>query len=508
MVLSSSVRFLHIADIHLGCRQYHNKERQRDFYLAFSSVVERYALPLEEGGLPQVDFVIIPGDLFDQRNLQPITLSRATDVLSRLRDAGIPVIASEGNHDAARRHEPGEPNWYDFLCAEGFMTYLRDTIEGGEIVLEPWDEEDLYGGYIDLPCGIRIAGTQWYGAQAHAMIPRLEQALAVLPPSPFTILLFHGGLTDYVNTLSAGVEYEQFLALRPYVQYLALGHVHKQYERQGWLFNPGSTEACKMGEFFETNGAYVVEVSPDGTCQAEHVMDFRRRPFVWLELSCDLYSTPEEVQDALRLLIEGEGREKRERVEREHPDGVTWVPPICVIDFRGTLGFPFSRLELDGLRPWIEERLGAWMLRFRNQTTPREVGGADAVPMVEGRIDREALERQVFAALLQDDTRFQPHATALAGIAAELKQQLLDEQLDEVQHKAFVEHLAALVSEGSTTPGEDAEHDEGAVSNVGDEGVGVEEEEDGEGEGDLFGGSVEREPTEPSKKELDNPYEA
>lgn len=444
---TGALRFLHVADIHLGCRQYHSKERQRDFYLAFDSAVERYALPLEEGGPPQVDFVIIPGDLFDQRNLQPITLSRATDVLSRLRDAGIPVIASEGNHDAARRHEPGEPNWYNFLCAEGFMIYLRDIIEGGEIILEPWDQEERSGSYIDLPSGVRIVGTQWYGAQAHVMLEKLEQALAALPPAPFTILLFHGGLTDYVNTLSAGVDYEQFLPLRPYVQYLALGHVHKRYERQGWLFNPGSLEACKLREFFEDNGAFVASLNEQWQCEVEHRSDYWRRPFLWLEQSCDLYNTPGALLEAIHELIEGEGRAQVSRLQAAWPEEVEWAKPICHLELRGTLGFPFSALSLDDIGEQVCERLGAWMFRYHNDTTPRELGQDDDLPMSEGRIDRGALERRVFTSLLLEDTRFQGVAQPLAQAAASLKQQLLDEQLDEQQREAVCGRFREILKE-------------------------------------------------------------
>ncbi|MCB9637812.1 MAG: DNA repair exonuclease [Myxococcales bacterium] len=123
-----TIRFLHIADVHLGYRQYNLTQRERDFFLSFEDAICRYALPLEEGDPPQVDFVLIAGDLFDSRQIEPVTLSRATAVLALLlRDEGIPVFAIEGNHDARKRDQ--SPCWYDFLCGEGMMIFCAMIFE-------------------------------------------------------------------------------------------------------------------------------------------------------------------------------------------------------------------------------------------------------------------------------------------------------------------------------------------------------------------------------------------
>ena len=64
-------RFLHLADVHLGFDRYDSKERTQDFYYAFNDALEKYAIA------PQVDFVLIAGDLFEHRNIQPATLNQA-----------------------------------------------------------------------------------------------------------------------------------------------------------------------------------------------------------------------------------------------------------------------------------------------------------------------------------------------------------------------------------------------------------------------------------------------
>ena len=89
------VKFLHIADIHLGIRRYRSEDRARDFFYAWRDCIERYALA-------EASFVLIAGDFFDARKVEPQAMNQAMYCLSRLREAKIPVIAIEGNHDCHR----------------------------------------------------------------------------------------------------------------------------------------------------------------------------------------------------------------------------------------------------------------------------------------------------------------------------------------------------------------------------------------------------------------------
>ena len=86
-------RFLHLADVHLGFDRYDNKTRTKDFFLALHDALQKYAVD------EQVDFVVIAGDLFEHRTIQPNILNQAKICLQLLKEAGIPVLAIEGNHD-------------------------------------------------------------------------------------------------------------------------------------------------------------------------------------------------------------------------------------------------------------------------------------------------------------------------------------------------------------------------------------------------------------------------
>ncbi|NET52509.1 MAG: hypothetical protein F6K09_28645 [Merismopedia sp. SIO2A8] len=136
-------RFLHLADIHLGFDRYDNRTRSQDFFRAFYDALETYAIA------ESVDFVLIAGDLFEHRLIQPSTLNQAQICLKYLQDANIPVIAIEGNHD--NRPYGTKTSWLRYLAEWGLLTFLEPgDVEAGHPLFSHWDQEQRYGGYIDL----------------------------------------------------------------------------------------------------------------------------------------------------------------------------------------------------------------------------------------------------------------------------------------------------------------------------------------------------------------------
>src|SRR4051794_26605337 len=145
------MKFLHIADIHLGCRRYNLEERTKDFFRAWRDVIERHAIP------NRVDFVLICGDFFDRRNADPQAMNHAIFGLRALKDAGIPVVAIEGNHD--QRDTLTEFSWMRSLSQWEYLILLEPTSdEENPIAMKPWDKDDLAGSYIDI-AGARIFGS-------------------------------------------------------------------------------------------------------------------------------------------------------------------------------------------------------------------------------------------------------------------------------------------------------------------------------------------------------------
>ena len=91
------MKFAHLADTHLGYRQFGLLEREKDFYEVFDKIIDKI---IEE----KVDFVIHSGDLFDSARPSPSALLAFQKGLLKLKGAGIPMYAIAGNHDIVNRN--------------------------------------------------------------------------------------------------------------------------------------------------------------------------------------------------------------------------------------------------------------------------------------------------------------------------------------------------------------------------------------------------------------------
>lgn len=103
------IRFIHTADLHLG-KTYRNSPggaaRYEDFFRCLAGIVA-------DAVAEQVDFVLIAGDLFHVGQGLPKTFARTIEILQPLKDAGIPCIAIEGNHDWTHRCD--STSWIEAL---------------------------------------------------------------------------------------------------------------------------------------------------------------------------------------------------------------------------------------------------------------------------------------------------------------------------------------------------------------------------------------------------------
>jgi len=284
-----SVKFAHIADVHLGYRQYGCEERAVDFAQAFLRAIK---LAIDRG----VDFILIAGDLFHKKSeMDPLTLTQAIKVLERAKKAKIPVIAVEGNHDSAYFRETF--SWLDYLSNEGLLVNLKPSFDDG-IVVEEWDGNS--GAYIDLDVGetVRIYGMKYYGSMTEKV---LEMYAPKIRREGFTIFMAHAGVEGYVN-IHGCVPSTRFHRLN--VDYVALGHIHRSFV-EGKIHNPGSLEVCDVTELGFERGVFIVELSDEGVkAKLERVAN---RDFVALSFDID------SIEDL------GKVRERLEKVKAERP---------------------------------------------------------------------------------------------------------------------------------------------------------------------------------------------
>ena len=394
-------KFLHISDIHLGFDRYDSPERTLDFFHSLRDVFEKYAVG------ESVDFVIIGGDLFEHRNIKPAILNHAQVCLQILQAANIPVLAIEGNHDNAPFGT--KSSWLRYLSDWGLLQLLEPgSISNGEDFYSHWDDETRRGGYIDLDCGVRVLGSSWYGAAAPRAIEQIAEAVGQLPPaSGPSILLFHHGLEGQIARYSGALRYSELLPLKKVgIDYLALGHIHKHYTEEGWIFNPGSIEANNIEEGQFERGAYLVEIDKQGI-RAELKTDYKQRPIVRLRLKLTSHDELESVEEMAIALLK-----KSIKAKEIVPD----TRPIVELRIHGTIGF--DRLELDTkeLELKLKELSNALIFLLRYDVDE----AAFASPIAEDATRLE-VEQEVFTDLLAANARYKTNATKLAQGLIDLK---------------------------------------------------------------------------------------
>ncbi|MBK9155203.1 MAG: DNA repair exonuclease [Chloracidobacterium sp.] len=398
------MKFLHIADVHLGCTRYNLPESPRDFFDAWLDVLERYGIG------ESVDFVVICGDFFHKKSVPPETMNYAVAGLQLMKDAGIPVIAIEGNHD--QHYTDSDHSWLRSLANWGLLYLLEPVSDGSRITYKEWDDEAARGGFIDVGRA-RIFGSHWFGASAGWAIPMLTESIgANRREGAFHILLLHTDVEGHQTHPLPAISVAALKELRSVVDYVALGHTHMHYEIDNWAFNPGSIEVTNISEFRETRGAFVVEVDDDNNVRAEHVQDYRQRPFQRLRFEVDNIASTDDITAGVLELVENQAR----RAEPGKPE------PILEITLAGRLGIPNSLLEIKAMRERALEITGALHVRIKNHTSPVEFAVAADV---EPDATREYVERRVLEDLIARDNRFRPINEKMAGLVVSVKREAL-----------------------------------------------------------------------------------
>ncbi len=413
-------RFLHLADIHLGFDRYESPERTKDFFLAFHDALEKYAVQ------PAVDFVVLAGDLFEHRAIQPAVLNQAQICLGMLRDAGIPVLAIEGNHD--NRPYGTKTSWLRYLADWGLLILLEPGDPSqDEAVYQPWDGS--HGGYIDLECGVRVLGSYWYGASAPQAIAHLSAAIAELPPGPaHSIMLFHHGLEGQIGRYAGALRYSELLPLKQAgIDYLALGHIHKHYTVDNWIFNPGSLEANNVEEADYQRGVYLVSLTPDGI-DAQLKQDYYQRSIVRLRCTAKGQESVEEIEQAAIATVEAAIRS-----QQINPD----LQPIVELRLDGQVGFDRAQLDIRQLQQRLKQLSNALVLLLKY-----EASSVEYVSPLSDHANRLEIEQEVFADLVAANATYRHRVQALSQGLIGLKDLQMEGRSDEELYQ-FVENLLA-----------------------------------------------------------------
>lgn len=406
-------RFLHFADCHLGKWQYNSRERFNDFARAFYAIIDTAIAE-------KVDFVLLAGDLFEKRSIDALTLNQAMRGLERLKSHNIPCIAVEGNHERAYVNE--HIGWMSFLAVRDLIVLLDAPFESGEVRLSAYNNRK--GSYFEPRPGVRVHGLRYCGAATATAVETYANALTTLPTSgiEYTIFMAHAGVEGVLPDQTGGLTHRQWAVLQPHINYLALGHVHKPFQFDHWIYNPGSPESCTVTEAtWEDRGYYLVEVDtakPYAEGDPKHRATLHanpRRTFHRFTIKTDLLTSPTELIEHCRQFLQ----RKANDLGVQHL--AAQDQPVVELLLTGVLPFERAALDLELIEKLVYETFNPLVALVKNATRTAEF----TIENSEG-LSRPELERQILIGLLEHDARFRSKSEEWAKLAIAMKQLALN----------------------------------------------------------------------------------
>jgi DNA repair exonuclease SbcCD nuclease subunit len=420
----------HIADTHLGHRQYGLKQREDDMVsttrAAFQEMIDER----------ETDAILVPGDLFHSRDLRPKILHQIEQELERIPD-DVPVLVSRGNHD--ENLTPRDVTWLNYLHQRGHIVLLESELKADEETA--WfnphnpDEPGQSAGFYDIDAEgfekpIRVFGLQWRGAKSGQALQQVAKGIKetneMHGEPAWTVLLAHFGIEDEVPTLGGTVTHGELRDVKDVVDYLALGHIHKRYESGGWIYNPGSPEAhnTREGRGDWDHGYYSIALDDGSAGGSNATVGFdvehhpaNRRPYYQIEFDVTEYKSPSNLEAAFREHVQDEQATITEHCsQNKYLAGGDPREPIIDLRFIGTLQFSQGDFRTNELAAWVENICNALYVQMNTgvRTSSNIPGDIDEV-FKDGGLNTSELENFVFETVAKESI-YDEHADDVAEV--------------------------------------------------------------------------------------------
>jgi len=400
------MRFIHTSDIHLG-KTYRTstgeEERYEDFFRCLAGIVT-------DAIEAKVDFVLIGGDLFHVGQILPRTFAKTIETLQPLKDANIPCIAIEGNHDWIHRRD--SISWMEALSQMGYIRLLRPSrTEEGGYRFDPFDTESGMGGHIEIE-GLNIYGLGYIGAQAGSHVERICEAVT----TENNLLLFHVGVWTFSPVEIGNMKPEDSHPLAETFDYVALGHGHKPYivetpEGKPYAYNPGSPEQVNFGEQKYDKGYYFVSLD-DG----EYAVEFKTtspRPMIVTTIDLD---GAEDADEALLRFVEQVKAQLPETDETEDKR-----QPLLELKLVGRVNFHPFELGRERLGIALEEIANPLHVEIKNHLSlVTHTGGEETVKKSLAEIEHDVLKE-----LIGSNSEYQGREEELSKLSLQIRDLVL-----------------------------------------------------------------------------------
>jgi len=251
------VRIAHLADTHLGHKQYNLEERENDIYDVLEEIGD---IILEE----KVDIVIHSGDLFDSSRPTTQTYYMFKNFLKKL-NGKTKFFAILGDHDRPKARGMAPHKLFDdqieTLGVAGTAEHREVEVNGDRVLIV--GISNLSRSYMPL------------------LMDELGKLEKIERKNP-SILVMHQAIDQFLPFEDAWEV--AFTALPKTFDYYAMGHLHSRIKAsvgQGELAYPGSSEIIRSDEIASWQksgkGFFIVDIQ-DGDVEIKDVNLNRIRP--------------------------------------------------------------------------------------------------------------------------------------------------------------------------------------------------------------------------------------
>ncbi len=426
------IKFVHIADLHLGKRQYNLQERYDDFFKVFKWTLD-FCIKQE------IDFILISGDIFDSKKIGPSVLSDVFFIIANFKNAClktlnriIPIICIEGNHDNPLY---SNKSWMSFLAELDLIILLSGSYDSNskKFIFTPYSEKTHQGGMIKIK-GTCIYGIPYYGSYTSKLFPAIKNAITSNNDT-YNILMMHFGLEGQDKT-KQGINISNSLnELHEKIDYLALGHFHKHYQypdEDSWIFNPGSLETNTVNEIptdnFYERGLFYAEIDgkelfrqniqfiPCENGAMEPSLIPNRRFFT---LSAIDISSSNSFDETIEIVINQLTRYSFPKINPDNPaDTNDQNIMILVFSIKGDISYSRMDINISKLRKIIMDIFEVLDVRIYTRDL---FSITDSLQITDNELTIEEIEQSIFNSLVKENSNYSNINVQIVNLMSEIK---------------------------------------------------------------------------------------
>jgi DNA repair exonuclease len=234
------MKIVHIADTHLGLAACTRLDPESGMNLRERQIYDNFLAAIDTIIRERPDVLVHAGDLFDTVKPKTRAYTTALDALTRLHEAGIPLVIVTGNHSMVKTRYTTSP-----LAVLGYHA------------------AEIHAAYSFKAEQVEIGDTL-FSLLPNMLRPedyRTAFDTITLAKGRNNVLVTHGLATQIKDKRLATVAEHELdsTILSDAFDYIALGHYHNQSQITGNAWYSGSSEFLTYGEIKDTKGALVVD---------------------------------------------------------------------------------------------------------------------------------------------------------------------------------------------------------------------------------------------------------